>query len=104
MTSGSSEERKSGKTFLQLKMTVNDGVKSDDVLTGAPQLGKQAVDDARVKPVRACVRRCFNAHVSFAAPTPAPACFAAAAELTLPQFFTFMKELQAAKASLDLLS
>lgn len=36
VTSGSSEERKSGKTFLQMMMTLNDGVKSEDVFTGPP--------------------------------------------------------------------
>lgn len=58
VVSGSSEVRKAGSTFLQMKMTVNDGANSEDVWT----------------------------------------------ELTLPQFFTFMKELHKAKASLDMLS
>lgn len=31
VTSGSSELRKSGKTFLQLKLTINNGVKNDAV-------------------------------------------------------------------------
>ena len=55
--SGSSEARKAGRTFLQMKMTVNDGVNSEDTWV----------------------------------------------ELTLPQFFTYMKELQKAKAALDML-
>eukprot|EP00039_Didymoeca_costata_P004042 m.71078 g.71078 ORF g.71078 m.71078 type:complete len:185 (-) comp12206_c0_seq1:51-605(-) len=58
VTSGSSEEHKSGRTFLQLKMALNDGANTQEVLT----------------------------------------------ELTLPQFFSLMKELQQAKASLDTLS
>jgi len=58
VTSGSSEQKLSGKTFLQLKMALNDGVNGSEVLT----------------------------------------------ELTLPQFFTLMKELQQAKASLDMMS
>jgi hypothetical protein len=58
VVSGSSELRKAGSTFLQMKMTVNNGAESEDVWT----------------------------------------------ELTLPQFFEFMKEMHKAKASLDLLS
>ena len=58
VVSGSSELRKAGSTFLQMKMTVNNGVENEDVWT----------------------------------------------ELTLPQFFEFMKEMHKAKAALDLLS
>mmetsp|Transcript_8705 Transcript_8705/g.22525 ORF Transcript_8705/g.22525 Transcript_8705/m.22525 type:complete len:200 (-) Transcript_8705:206-805(-) len=58
VTSGSSEIRKSGKTFLQMKMTINNGVGNDDVFM----------------------------------------------ELTLPQFFSLMKEMQKAKVALDQMS
>lgn len=34
VTSGSSEVRKSGKTFLQMKLTINNGVKNEDVFMG----------------------------------------------------------------------
>eukprot|EP00040_Diaphanoeca_grandis_P039568 m.259439 g.259439 ORF g.259439 m.259439 type:complete len:200 (-) comp38064_c0_seq1:37-636(-) len=58
VTSGSSELRTSGKTFLQMKMTINNGSTNEDVFM----------------------------------------------ELSLPQFFSLMRELQQAKSSLDELS
>ncbi len=67
VSAGSSEVRSGGSTFLQLKLSVNNGLKVEDVFMGL---------EARL-------------------------CCCDDAELTLPQFYSFLHELERAKASLE---
>ena len=69
VSAGSSEARKGGNTFLQLKLTVNNGEQAEDVYMGA------------------LMHACHHVLTRMA-------------ELTLPQFYTLLHELERAKASL----
>ena len=75
---GSSEFKQSGSTFLQLKLTLNKGHGNEDVYMGTMPHGGRA---------------CCNLIL-----------VVLAVELSLPQFYDFLKAMEAAKASLEYLS
>lgn len=84
VTSGSSEFRKTGNGFLQLKVTtVNGGSGPENALMGLWHDCKPSI----------CVESSFlYADLPFVT------------ELTLPQFYEFLHEMEKAKAALDFLS
>ena len=46
VSAGSSEVRRGGATFLQLKLTVNNGEKNEDVFMGLPFIRDQIIPHA----------------------------------------------------------
>jgi hypothetical protein len=74
---GSSEFKQSGSTFLQLKLTLNKGHGNEDVYMGMYK------------------REAWRCATILTGDTT---------ELSLPQFYDFLKAMEAAKASLEYLS
>lgn len=89
MSAGSSEFRATGATFLQLKVTVNRGQGPEDVW-----MGVSARPGRRGPPPFSFSGADPLSRVS-ASPPP---------ELTLPQFYSFLHEMEKAKAGLEVLA
>ena len=87
VTASSNEAQRVGSSFLQLRLLINKGNTNEEVFMG----GWGSLCHSRTRP-------------------PAGSCCATSiiclcpAELTLPQFYSFLHEMEKAKASLEFLS
>lgn len=83
VTAADNDMDKVGNSFLQLKMVLNKGSEMEEVFMG------EATPTNYIPP---CTRLYNHNHILFSL------------ELTLPQFYSFLHEMEKAKASLEYLS